>query len=250
VVHLRLLTLVLRVSVSPPCAGLLCYMLLLSGRSPSKILFTRDSGRVFQLDLLPLYGDKGNVERIEVVPYRLTRNLATFFTSFGTEVSTGSLHGGGLSWVTTYPVSLQVAWPGATFIKPRWLMLAMWPLLKCALCCTRVHALQGVFVPSQVAAASVLLSSSSNLQAVLCQFFREDLISWTSRKGKGAGGGSLQLPNDTLKGPVLRNTHQVRTQVVLVCMWRGAGCSSMRRPYPCAAMAHCGCGSWGAGRSN
>lgn len=77
-------------TVSPPPllpAGLLCYMLLLSGRSPSKILFTRDSGRVFQLDLLPLYGDKGSVERIEVVPYRLTRNLATFFTAFGVEVS-------------------------------------------------------------------------------------------------------------------------------------------------------------------
>jgi hypothetical protein len=69
-----------------PLAGLLCYMLLLSGRSPSKILFTRDSGRVFQLDLLPLYNDKGSVERIEVVPYRLTRNLATFFTAFGVEV--------------------------------------------------------------------------------------------------------------------------------------------------------------------
>jgi hypothetical protein len=75
-------------SRTPPLfAGLLCYMLLLSGRSPSKILFTRDSGRVFQLDLLPLYGDKGSVERIEVVPYRLTRNLATFFTAFGVEVS-------------------------------------------------------------------------------------------------------------------------------------------------------------------
>jgi hypothetical protein len=66
-----------------------------------------------------------------------------------------------------------------------------------------------VFVPSQVAAASVLLSSSSNLQAVLCQFFREDLISWTSRKGKGVGGGSLQLPNETLKGLVVKNTQQV-----------------------------------------
>ena len=61
-------------------------MLLLSGRSPSKILFAKDSGRLFQLDLLPLYNDKGMVERIEVVPYRLTRNLATFFTAFGVEV--------------------------------------------------------------------------------------------------------------------------------------------------------------------
>lgn len=68
-------------------------------------------------------------------------------------------------------------------------------------------------MPSQVAAASVLLSSSSNLQAVLCQFFREDLISWTSRKGKGVGGGSLQLPNETLKGLVVKNTQQVRTSL-------------------------------------
>lgn len=68
------------------CAGLLCYMLLLPGRSPNKILFAKDSGRLFQLDLLPLYSDKGMVERVEVVPYRLTRNLATFFTTFGVEV--------------------------------------------------------------------------------------------------------------------------------------------------------------------
>ena len=66
--------------------GLLCYMLLLPGRSPNKILFAKDSGRLFQLDLLPLYSEKGMVERIEVVPYRLTRNLATFFTTFGVEV--------------------------------------------------------------------------------------------------------------------------------------------------------------------
>jgi hypothetical protein len=72
-------------------AGLLCYMLLLSGRSPSKILFAKDSGRLFQLDLLPLYNDKGMVERIEVVPYRLTRNLATFFTAFGVEVSKSNI---------------------------------------------------------------------------------------------------------------------------------------------------------------
>jgi hypothetical protein len=91
-----LLLLLLLLLLPPPLpAGLLCYMLLLSGRSPSKILFTRGSGRVFQLDLLPLYGDKGTVERIEVVPYRLTRNLATFFTAFGVEVRSGG--GGGHS---------------------------------------------------------------------------------------------------------------------------------------------------------
>jgi len=84
--------------------------------------------------------------------------------------------------------------------------------LICVLVPVCVCCVQGVFIPSQVAAASALLSSSSNLQAVLCQFFREDLVSWTSRKGKGAGGGSLHLPNETLKGLVLRNTHQVRPQ--------------------------------------
>jgi phosphatidylinositol kinase/protein kinase (PI-3 family) len=66
-------------------------MLVLSGRSPSKILFAKDSGRLFQLDLLTLYNEKGMVERFEVVPYRLTRNLATFFTAFGVEVSRHSV---------------------------------------------------------------------------------------------------------------------------------------------------------------
>ncbi|WIA37453.1 hypothetical protein OEZ86_014371 [Tetradesmus obliquus] len=136
-------------------SGLLCYMLLLSGRSPSKILFAKDSGRLFQLDLLPLYNDKGMVERIEVVPYRLTRNLATFFTAFGVE---------------------------------------------------------GVFIPAQVAAAAALLARNSNLAAVLCQFFREDLLAWTSRKGKGSSGG-VHLPSDTLKGLVVKNTQQVLERV-------------------------------------
>jgi hypothetical protein len=90
-------------------------------------------------------------------------------------------------------------------------------LLLTLLFCLRGVCLQGVFVPSQVAAASVLLGSSANLSAVLCQFFRDDLISWTSRKGKGAGGGPMQLPNDTLKNLVLRNTQQVRGGVVDVC---------------------------------
>ena len=66
-------------------SGLLCHMLLLSGRSPSKILLAKDTGRVLQLDLMPMYGDRGLVERLEVVPFRLTRNLSTFFTAFGVE---------------------------------------------------------------------------------------------------------------------------------------------------------------------
>ena len=75
--------------VAPVAAAVLCYMLLLTGRYPNKILLAKDSGKVFQMDLLPMYGEKGLVERLEVVPFRLTRNLSTFFTSFGVEVSEG-----------------------------------------------------------------------------------------------------------------------------------------------------------------
>lgn len=33
-------------------------MLFLGGRQPAKILVARDSGRVFQADMMPLYNDK------------------------------------------------------------------------------------------------------------------------------------------------------------------------------------------------
>lgn len=65
-----------------------------------------------------------------------------------------------------------------------------------------------MFIPAQVAAAAALLARNSNLAAVLCQFFREDLLAWTSRKGKGSSGG-VHLPSDTLKGLVVKNTQQV-----------------------------------------
>ncbi len=68
----------------PP--GLLCHTLLLPGRVPGKILIAKDSGRLLQLELLTLYNERGLVERIEVVPYRLTRNLQVFLSSFGVEV--------------------------------------------------------------------------------------------------------------------------------------------------------------------
>lgn len=82
-----------------------------------------------------------------------------------------------------------------------------------ALSCTFLP--QGVFIPAQVAAAAALLGRGSNLSSVLCAFFREDLLAWTSRKGKGGGGsssssGGLYLPSDTLKGLISKNTQQVR----------------------------------------
>ena len=60
-------------------------MLLVGGRSPNKILFAKDSGRVFQTDFMPVYNERGMLEKIEYVPFRLTRNLVAFFTAFGVE---------------------------------------------------------------------------------------------------------------------------------------------------------------------
>jgi hypothetical protein len=95
------------------------------------------------------------------------------------------------------------------------------------LCCIYGTALQGVFIPAQVAAAAALLARNSNLSAVLCQFFREDLLAWTSRKGKGSSGG-VHLPSDTLKGLVVKNTQQVRFSLyvrtrVCACGSQGSG---------------------------
>jgi len=69
--------------------------------------------------------------------------------------------------------------------------------------------LQGVFIPAQVAAASALLQRHSNLHSVLCSFFREDLIAWTSKKGR-SGAGPTTLASDVLKGLVVKNARQVR----------------------------------------
>ena len=40
---------------------------------------------MFQTDFMPVYNERGLLEKIEYVPFRLTRNLATFFTAFGVE---------------------------------------------------------------------------------------------------------------------------------------------------------------------
>ena len=66
-------------------SAVLCHALLIGGRSPPKLLFERASGRVWQADAVPSYDAGGRLERAEPVPFRLTRNLATFFTPFGVE---------------------------------------------------------------------------------------------------------------------------------------------------------------------
>lgn len=60
-------------------------MLLIGGRAPNKILFSRATGRAWQTDLFPVYDATGLLERNEPVPFRLTRNLLSFFTPFGVD---------------------------------------------------------------------------------------------------------------------------------------------------------------------
>ncbi|GIL45633.1 hypothetical protein Vafri_2841, partial [Volvox africanus] len=66
-------------------SALMCHMLLVSGRSPTKILFAKDTGRLYQTDVMPVYNERGLLEKVEPVPFRLTRNLNAFFTAFGVE---------------------------------------------------------------------------------------------------------------------------------------------------------------------
>jgi len=66
-------------------SAVLCHMLQLGGRSPNKILFAKNSGLAFQMDLYPVYDNRGLLECNEPVRFRLTRNLQTFFTPFGVD---------------------------------------------------------------------------------------------------------------------------------------------------------------------
>jgi len=58
-------------------------LLRIGGRTPQKIMFAKNTGRVFMLDFHPAFDAKGATEFVEPVPFRLTRNLHTFFTPFG-----------------------------------------------------------------------------------------------------------------------------------------------------------------------
>lgn len=62
------------------------FAMSLSGRTPSRILFSRGSGNVLMTDFYPQYSTQTCVmSHSETVPFRLTRNLHSFFTVFGIE---------------------------------------------------------------------------------------------------------------------------------------------------------------------
>lgn len=52
---------------TPLPSGLLCHMLLVGGRSPNKILYAKDTGRVMQTDFMPVYNEKALLEKVEQV---------------------------------------------------------------------------------------------------------------------------------------------------------------------------------------
>ncbi|XP_044463478.1 transformation/transcription domain-associated protein-like isoform X2 [Mangifera indica] len=66
-------------------SSFMSYMLQIGGRSPNKILFAKNTGKIFQTDFHPAYDANGMIEFNEPVPFRLTRNMQSFFSHFGVE---------------------------------------------------------------------------------------------------------------------------------------------------------------------
>lgn len=66
-------------------SSFMSYMLQIGGRSPNKILFAKNTGKIFQTDFHPAYDANGLIEFNEPVPFRLTRNMQAFFSHFGVE---------------------------------------------------------------------------------------------------------------------------------------------------------------------
>ncbi|GLT44576.1 hypothetical protein SLA2020_184620 [Shorea laevis] len=66
-------------------SSFMSFMLRIGGRSPNKILFAKNTGKIFQTDFHPAYDANGVIEFGEPVPFRLTRNMQAFFSHFGVE---------------------------------------------------------------------------------------------------------------------------------------------------------------------
>ncbi|KAK4258368.1 hypothetical protein QN277_007826 [Acacia crassicarpa] len=66
-------------------SSFMSFMVQIGGRSPNKILFAKNTGKIFQTDFHPAYDVNGLIEFNEPVPFRLTRNMQAFFSHFGVE---------------------------------------------------------------------------------------------------------------------------------------------------------------------
>lgn len=80
----------------------------MGGRQPNKILMARATGAVHHTEFVPTYNKVGQLDKGEAVPYRLTRNLASFFSPFGVEgvflgAQTAAAHVCRTTWKHTEP---------------------------------------------------------------------------------------------------------------------------------------------------
>ncbi|XP_047320592.1 transformation/transcription domain-associated protein-like [Impatiens glandulifera] len=66
-------------------SNFMSFMLQIGGRSPNKILFAKNTGKIFQTDFHPAYDANGMIEFNEPVPFRMTRNLQALFSQFGVD---------------------------------------------------------------------------------------------------------------------------------------------------------------------
>ncbi|CAN8229179.1 unnamed protein product [Cochlearia groenlandica] len=66
-------------------SNFMSFILQIGGRSPNKILFAKNTGKILQTDFHPAYDSNGMIELNEPVPFRLTRNMQAFFSHFGVE---------------------------------------------------------------------------------------------------------------------------------------------------------------------
>ena len=165
------------------------------------------------MDFYPVYDARGLLERSEPVPFRLTRNLHTFFTPFGVE---------GV-FVSAMAAAAQVPRPALA----SWRIMAVVFLGEyCSFAAAHLgmcksarvqHGTAGVIrklrvrqaatrqpmrmrepAPGQVTTpaerkavvrcAQAVLAKHSNLADLLALFFRDDIVAWTQRRAQRGGG--------------------------------------------------------------
>ena len=65
-------------------AALQCHLLLITGRSPGKVLISKCTGKLIQTEVMTAYDARFQLDRAhESVPFRMTRNLQAFVGCHG-----------------------------------------------------------------------------------------------------------------------------------------------------------------------
>ena len=145
-------------------------MLLLTGRSPSKLLVSRSMGTITHADLISTYDSRFQLERgHETVPFRLTRNMQSFIGPQGME-------GMVICAITSAAQALQ-ADPGTTSS-----IVSLFFRLECRLkdCCSP--------------------NISTELNESISGAHRDDILSWATRR---SGARCIAALNASLKSSQL-----------------------------------------------